>query len=94
MQTSNGDTFDQHDEVFGGSLGAGAQAVGDPVGRLMLVTGGITPYAPTFIDVEVFERGTSVGSARFDQLAYHCHAITADDWCWNADPVTLVLDND
>jgi hypothetical protein len=91
IRTSDGDTFDQLPPAFGG---LGARANGDPVESLALSQWGEPTSVPTFFDIEVFERGVSVGSARFDQLAYRCHAITADDWCWNAEPVTLVLADD
>jgi hypothetical protein len=93
IQTSEGDTFGS---AQGGATGIPAFAVafGDPVDRLGLSSAALLPtpgYAPTFVDVEVSERGISVGSARFDQLGYHCFAEPAGLWCWEAEPVTLVL---
>jgi hypothetical protein len=58
---------------------------------LGLGEGSESTYAPTFVDVEVFERGVPVGSGRFDQLDYYCYTKTADDWCWQAEPVTLTI---
>jgi hypothetical protein len=94
IQTSYGDTVDNlQGEVFNSRLSI--KPVGDPVQSLMLsVNMGAAHYAPTFVDVEVFQQGVSIGSARFDTLVYHCYALSIDDWCWNADPVALVLTND
>ena len=43
---------------------------------------------PTSLSVVVKENSTTIASVTI-QLDYSCVAITGDDWCWQAAPVTL-----
>ena len=45
----------------------------------------------TSFRVEVSQQGVPIGVGDFAHPSYSCVAHTVDDWCWEADPVVLVV---
>jgi hypothetical protein len=93
VQTSLGDTF-----TLEPSGDPQVVAIGDPATAIAIQTESPPPhYAPTWIEVEMNQFGTIIGSGRLEPFTYRCEGgddefyDAADELCWVADPVTLTV---
>lgn len=95
VESSLGDAFAEICVGLAPECGDGGtawlNAIGDPVEKLVVMTmGPNTFYDPTWVEVELQQGGSVIGSDHLE-LTGACHAPSGggDDWCWKADPVTL-----